>query len=111
DRPVVNESPSLVDLPKASKAARNNRIGPRRRSYISVDGGTSRRSRRTRPPVPSKAEDLTRTASTNLSQRVLRQRPRRNVANNVRATRSSVKPQGVLKRQPTKTTRGNVREK
>ena len=119
DRPVGNESPCLVDSPKASKAAGNKRMGPRRRPNISADvaepqpspvGGTSRRSRRTRPPVPSIAEDLTVTASANLSNRVLRQRPGRNVANNIAATGSSAKPQGVSKRQRAKTTRRKVRK-
>ena len=115
DRPLGNESPCLVDSPKASKAAGNKRMGHRRRPNISADaaepppslvGGTSRRSQWIRATVPSIAEDPTVTASANLAKRVLRQRPGRNVA----ATERSAKPQGVSKRQRAKTTRRMVRK-
>lgn len=107
------------DSPKASKAAGNNRMRPRRRPNISVDaaesqhspvGGTSHSSQRTRPLVPSITEDPTVTASANLSKSILRQRPGRNVANNIAATGSSANPQGAPKRQRAKTTRRKVRK-
>ena len=118
DRSVKNESPCLVDSLKASKAIGNKRIRLRQypntsadavESYSTSFGGTSRRSQRTRLPVPSIAKDPN-TTPTNLSKRVLRQRPGCTVANNVAATRSSAKPQGISKRQRTKTIHWKVRK-
>ncbi len=132
DGPVATESLGLVDSSKASRTAGKSRMGPRQRLTISQEvssGGlplssavyavepqpspdhvTPRRSKRIQPPVPSVAEDLTKTASTHPSKRAVRSKPKRNVGNNL-TTMGSAKPQGISKRQPAKTTRGKARKK
>ncbi len=123
---VASASLGPVHSSKVSKAASKKKLSPQRGLNTSqkvssnglplssgvdaaeqqppLDRVTPRRSKRINPPVPSVAEDQTRTASTHPSKRTVRSKPERNVVGNL-ATRSSAKPQGILKRQPAKTRR------
>ncbi|MCJ1406304.1 hypothetical protein MMC19_000369 [Ptychographa xylographoides] len=115
DRSLGNKAPGLTASSKASQAAGNKQMGARRQANTFIDAAepqalpaneTSPKSRRTRPSIPTIAEDPTVTVSTNLSTRVLRQRPGRNIL----ATRGSENPQGISKTQRPKTTRRKVRK-
>ena len=107
EEPVENESPGLVDSPKASNAAKRKRIGQpgtsvKAEAKSSPVGDSLRRSRRIRTPVPSVCLDSTVAGSAYVSKRIRRQNPRRSVANNAPANGTSAEPQGVSKRQQAK---------
>ncbi|KAA6406979.1 MAG: hypothetical protein FRX48_09277 [Lasallia pustulata] len=119
-----------VHSSKVSKAAVKKKPRPQRRLNISpkvssddlpLSSGVSRTAAQSRPrnsaqkqkdptTAPSVAKDLTGTACTDPSTRVVRPKPKRNIASNP-TTKSSAKLQGILPRPPAKTTRGKARGK
>jgi hypothetical protein len=121
--------PSKVS--KVSKASGKKRPGPQRRPNASQDVSSGdalsfsgpdiaeklpqttsvppRRSKRIRPPEPSKSKDSTGIASTDSRKTIAGSRPKRKVAGNSKST-GSAKPQGISKRQRPNTTRGKTRK-